>query len=330
MNAAGGEMYGPSGASVWSTPTIDAGRSRIYVGTGENLTHPTTRTSDAVIALDMDTGELIWSFQATADDAWNAACLNAGPNCPENAGGDFDIGASIILARLQDGRELLLAGQKSGDVYALDPDPAGRSGKLVWQTRVSNAAIGPDLARTTTNGGVHWGMALSGERLLVPAADPERDRPGYQPKPGLHALDVTSGAVLWHYGAKRGCELDEANRPLVGLQNMRAGKKRELADQYTCSFYYGLSAAATATTDLVFSGALNGVIRAFDIKTGDVLWEAETAVPFDTLNGVNGHGGAIDVDGQVIAGNWLYVQSGYSMFSQLPGNVLLAYRVPGN
>jgi polyvinyl alcohol dehydrogenase (cytochrome) len=173
-------------------------------------------------------------------------------------------------------------------------------------------------------------MALSGERLLVPAADPERDRPGYEPRPGLHALDVTSGAVLWHYGAERGCELDEANRPLVGLQNMRAGKKRDLADQYACSFYYGLSAAATATSDLVFSGALNGVIRAFDIRTGDVLWETETAIPFETLNGVTGHGGAIDVDGQVLAGNWLYVQSGYSMFSQLPGNVLLAYRVPGN
>jgi polyvinyl alcohol dehydrogenase (cytochrome) len=171
-------------------------------------------------------------------------------------------------------------------------------------------------------------MALSGNRLLVPAADPERDRPGYTPRPGLTALAVATGEELWHYSARRGCELDEANRPMVGLQNMRAGRKPSLAEQYACSFYFGFSAAATATPDLVFSGALNGVIRAFDITNGALLWESATAIPFQTVNGVDGHGGAIDVDGQVIAGDWLYVQSGYSMFSQLPGNVLLAYRLP--
>ncbi len=327
-NAAGVDMYGPSGASVWSTPTIDVRRNRLYIGTGENLTHPTTDTSDAVVALDLDTGERLWSFQATTGDVWNAACLNGGPNCPENPGPDFDIGASVIIAELPDGREILLAGQKSGDVFALDPDAGTAADQLLWRTRVSNAAQGPNLAQTTTNGGIHWGMALSDQHLLVPAADPERDRPGYQPRPGLHALDVASGEVLWQYAAQRGCELDEANRPLVGLQNMRSGKKRDLADQYACSFYYGLSAAATATPDLVFSGALNGIIRAFDIATGEVLWEYSTAVPFTAVNGVSGHGGAIDVDGQVIAGEWLYLQSGYSMFGQLPGNVLLGFRIP--
>jgi polyvinyl alcohol dehydrogenase (cytochrome) len=108
---------------------------------------------------------------------------------------------------------------------------------------------------------------------------------------------------------------------------MRAGKKVELADQYRCSFYYGLSAAVLATEELVFSAGLDGKIRAFDIASGDVLWQAETARPFDTDNGVTGHGGAIDVSGQVAADGWLYVQSGYSMFGQLPGNMLVAYRV---
>ena len=114
---------------------------------------------------------------------------------------------------------------------------------------------------------------------------------------------------------------------MVGLQNMRAGKSRPLEEQYRCSFYYGLSAAATATEEVVFSGGLNGMLRAYDLATGDVLWETATAQPFDTVNGVEGHGGAIDVDGQVLAGDWLYVQSGYAMFGQLPGNVLLAYRL---
>jgi polyvinyl alcohol dehydrogenase (cytochrome) len=159
-NSAGAQLYGPSGVSVWSTPAIDAKRNRIYIGTAENLSEPATDTSDAIIALDMDSGRLAWRFQATAGDVWNAACLNGGANCPENAGGDFDFGASVIMAELPGGGELLLAGQKSGDVYALNPDPAGVDGEVVWHRQVSNAGIGPDLHQNTTNGGVHWGMAL--------------------------------------------------------------------------------------------------------------------------------------------------------------------------
>ena len=323
-NAAGADLYGPSGVSVWSTPTIDAKRNRIYFGTGENLSLPATDTSDAIIALDIDTGELAWKFQALADDVWNAACLNDGPNCPPNAGGDFDFGASVILAELPDGRELLLAGQKSGDVFALTPD-----GEPVWQQQVSHAGIGPNLHQSTTNGGVHWGMALSGERLLVAAADPERVRPEYIPKPGLHALNLADGEVLWFQPVTRGCEIAEEHKPKIGLENMRAGKKIELEDQYRCSYYYGLSAAVLATEELVFSAGLDGKIRAFDITTGDVLWQAQTAVSIEADNGITGHGGAIDVSGQVMADGWLYVQSGYSMFGQLPGNVLLAYRAGG-
>ena len=327
QNADGADIYGPSGVSVWSTPTIDVKRNRLYVGTGENLSHPATDTSDAIIALDLDSGEVAWRFQATADDVWNAACLNNGANCPENAGGDFDFGASVILARTPNGRELLLAGQKSGDVFALDPDPESPDGSLVWHRRVSNAAIGPNLAQTTTNGGIHWGMAMSGDRLLVAASDPERDRPQYIPKPGLHALKLENGEILWHQGVERGCFIAEEDKPMIGLQNMRAGKQRALEDQYRCSFYYGLSAALTATPDLAFSAGLDGKVRAYDLADGEVLWQAETAKPFETRNGIEGHGGAIDVSGQVIADGWLYVQSGYSMFGQLPGNILLAYRV---
>jgi polyvinyl alcohol dehydrogenase (cytochrome) len=270
----------------------------------------------------MASGKQAWVFQATKDDVWNAACLNAGANCPDNAGGDFDFGASVVMADLPDGRELLLAGQKSGDVYALNP-----AGELVWHNSVSNAAIGPGLYKTTTNGGVHWGMALAGQRLLVAAADPERERPDYDPKPGLHALNLADGEVLWQYRAERGCEIDEANKPKIGLENMRSGAKRDPMEQYRCSFYYGLSAALTATPELVFSGGLDGKLRAFDLATGEVLWQTETAKPFTASNGIEGHGGAIDVDGQTVADGWVYVQSGYSMFGQLPGNVLLAYKV---
>ncbi len=326
-NADGMNLYGPSGVSVWSTPTIDAKRNRLYIGTGENLSHPATDTSDAIIALDMDNGELAWRFQAIADDVWNAACLNNGANCPENAGGDFDFGASLIIGQLPGGGDILLAGQKSGDVFALDPDPAGTDGRVLWSRRISNAAIGPSLAQTTTNGGIHWGMALSGERLIVAASDPERQRPQYVPKPGLHALNLRDGEVLWNHPVERGCVIEEANKPMIGLLNMRAGKKPALEELYRCSFYYGLSAAITATSELAFSAGLDGKVRAFDIVSGEILWQTETARAFATTNGVKGHGGAIDVGGQVVADGWLYVQSGYSMFGQLPGNVLLAYKV---
>ena len=317
-NSAGQDQYGPSGASVWTTPAIDPKRNRIYFGTGENLSHPATDTSDAIIALDMDSGEVAWRFQAMANDVWNAACLNGGANCPENPGGDFDFGASVIIAQRADGSELLLAGQKSGEVFALDPDTSDPDGTVLWPQRVSQG---------TTNGGIHWGMALSGERLIVPVADPERERPGYTPRPGLYALDLGSGELLWQHAVQRGCDIADENRPLIGLESMRSGKQPELAELYRCSFYYGLSAAATVTEELVFSAGLDGKIRAFDITTGDILWQAETARSFTTSNGFEGHGGAIDVSGQVLANGWLYVQSGYSMFGQLPGNVLLAYKI---
>lgn len=323
-NADGADLYGPSGVSVWSTPTVDEKRGLLYIGTGENLSHPATDTSDAIVALDMATGTQAWLFQATANDVWNAACLNEGANCPEDAGGDFDFGASVILAQREDGSDILLAGQKSGDVFALDPD---NGGALLWQRRVSNAAIGPDLHKTTTNGGIHWGMSIAGSRLLVSASDPERIRPEYDPKPGIHALDISTGDIEWFYPVERGCHIPDENKPLIGLQNMRAGKVIDLATQYACSFYFGLSSALTSTDQVVFSGSLDGKVRAWDVASGELLWQTETARPFTGVNGVEGHGGAIDVSGQVLAGDWLYVQSGYSMFGQLPGNVLLAYRV---
>jgi polyvinyl alcohol dehydrogenase (cytochrome) len=317
-NSDGLEQYGPSGAVVWTTPMIDSKRNRIYFGTGENLSLPATDTSDSIIALDIDTGNLAWKFQATENDVWNASCLNNGANCPENPGGDFDFGASVILTQLTDGSDVLLAGQKSGEVFALNPDPGSPEGEVLWRNRIS---LG------TTNGGIHWGMAVSGQKVIVPVSDPERDRPGYTPRPGLYALDINSGKLHWKTPVARACEFDPANRPLIGLQAMRAGKKQTLEEQYSCSFYYGLSSAATATPELAFSAGLDGRIRAYDIETGDILWQAETAIPFAATNGIPGHGGAIDVAGQVIADGWLYVLSGYSMFGQLPGNMLLAYKV---
>ena len=315
QNRKGMPVFGPSGAPIWTTPAIDIKRNRIYFGTGENISEPATDTSDAIIALDMDSGELIWKFQATENDVWNAACLNGGANCPDNPGGDFDFGASVIIASAADGKDILLAGQKSGEVFALDPEAEG---KVLWRKRISQG---------TSNGGVHWGMALAGSTVFVPISDPEHEREGYTPQPGISALDIDTGNLLWKYAAERDCEFDPANTPLVGLENRRATAKQDTSKQFECSYYFGLSAAATATTKLVFSGGLDGKLRAFDTSTGKIVWQTETAKPFNAINGVKAHGGALDVTGPALAGKWMYLQSGYGMFGQLPGNVLLAYKI---
>ena len=132
---------------------------------------------------------------------------------------------------------------------------------------------------------------------------------------------------MWKKPVQRACEFNPENRPLIGLAAMRSGKEQSLEEQYRCSFYYGLSSAATVTPQLAFSAGLDGRIRAYNIEDGEILWQAETAIAYAASNGVKGHGGAIDVAGQVVADGWLYVFSGYSMFGQLPGNMLLAYKV---
>lgn len=310
----GTQLWGPSGAPVWTSPMVDAKRGAIYIGTGENTSKPATNSSDAIFALDMKTGKVRWQFQAIANDVWNAACLNGGEACPEDEGPDFDFGASIMLSRNSKGEEVLLAGQKSGEVFSLNPD----TGKLHWRERIS---LG------TTNGGIHWGMVAHNNRLFVPVSDPERDIPGYTPKPGLFAMDIDSGKTLWYQAVERGCEFDKQFTPKIGLEQMRSGKKRSLADRYACSYYYGLSAAVTATPGVVFAGGLDGKLRAYDMQDGKILWQFATAIPYKTLNGLDAHGGAIDSAGPILGNGMLFVNSGYSLFGQLPGNVLLAFEV---
>ena len=74
INALGTQLWAPSGAPVWASPTVDVARGRVYVGTGENYTRPTTETSDAILAIDLGSGELAWSFQGTEGDAFSRAC----------------------------------------------------------------------------------------------------------------------------------------------------------------------------------------------------------------------------------------------------------------
>lgn len=313
-NSIGTQTWGPSGAPVWTTPAIDLKRNRLYIGTGENYSWPATGTSDAIIALDLDNGKPVWIFQALANDVYTDACVGsylgypAQPGCPENSGPDFDFGASVIIAQTPQGKDILLAGQKSGDVYGLDP---ANNGSIIWQTKLSDG---------TPVGGVHWGMSVEGDTLFVPIADPGWDLKTwpYKPKPGLAALDITTGKVNWRHIAERGCELDTAT---VDPKN---GRHEE--SWPACHFAYGYSGAATSIDGAVLAGSLNGTLKAFSSDDGSELWRFDSKREFATLNGVTAHGGALDNAGPVLGNGYLVLQSGYSYFNQMPGNVLLVFR----
>jgi polyvinyl alcohol dehydrogenase (cytochrome) len=287
----GKPFYGPAGAPVWCSPTIDEKRGLVYIGTGENYTYPATNTSDAIQAIDMRTGRLVWNFQATRDDAYNAACPYF-LNCPEKPGPDLDFGMAPILVKGTDGNDLLLAGQKAAVVYALSPG----SGRLIWKTRVGKGGA---------LGGIHWGMATDGKQVYAANADNllvlDQADSSQHPAPGLFALDIHSGKIVWR------------TAPPAGPPD-----RRWLAAN---------SAAPAVIPGIVFAGALDGHIRAYATGDGKILWDFNTAKEFESTNGIKGKGGSIDGPAPVISDGMLFVNSGYGMFGQIDGNLLLAFSV---
>jgi polyvinyl alcohol dehydrogenase (cytochrome) len=294
-------IWGPSGAPVWTSPAIDEKRGVLYVGTGEATSEPAHPNTDAILAIDLETGQIRWSFQATANDIFLAGCRRRGgersPNCPpeHSVERDVDFGASVIIATGPDGKDMLLAGQKSSDVWALDPD---EEGKVLWHW---------NNGRGTANGGIHWGMAYDGEKVYAGISDPGRPRPGFNPQPGLYALDADTGRMVWSHRTEPDCEDRQERLPY-------------------CQFLYGFSGATTVIDRAVVQGSLDGHLRIFDADTGEVIFSYDTARDFEGVNGVSGNGGAIDNAGIVAANGLLLVNSGYGMFGQPPGNVLLAFR----
>ncbi len=294
-------IWGPSGAPIWTSPAIDAKRGVLYVGTGEATSEPAAPTTDAILAIDLKDGRIRWHFQATENDIFLTACARnrSGLNCPKSSvHRDVDFGASVIIAQRADGSDVLLAGQKSGTVWALDPD---KGGKLVWRQ---------DFGEGSPLGGIHWGIAYDGTRVFAPINRPygmSAPEGGTQ-KPGLHAVNVDGGAVAWTYSAEPDCTGERAARVK------------------SCTTNIGFSGAPTVLDGAVISGSLDGFLHAFDAKTGELLFKFNTARPFDTLNGVAASGGAIDNASIVAANGLLFVNSGYGMFGQTPGNVLLAFK----
>ncbi len=299
VTSVGTRVLSPSGAPVWSSPAIDRRRNRIYFGTGENYSSPADDNSDAIVAVDIATGQRRWHRQSTPGDAWNVACMMANnPNCPKEDGPDHDHGASMILIDIGRGKQILAAGHKDGTVYGFDPDSPM---KPVWVTRVGRGSI---------QGGVHFGMAAEGTRLYVPINDMNDTQNGdiLDPKlarPGVHAIDVTTGKVLWSHVQQNVCPPD-----------------LKFCDP-------GISAAITATPGAVFAGHLDGVVRAYDGATGKVLWEFDTKPAMKTISGAIGSGGSMSGGGPAVGDGHLVVNSGYGLYSHSPGNLLLVFSVDG-
>lgn len=301
VNSLGVRLRGPSGAPIWTTPTIDEKRNSVYVTTGENTSHPATNTSDAIIALDIDSGEEKWAFQGMVHDVWNVACGRVqGPNCPNQAPStlaDKDFGGAATLVEREEG-DVLLAGQKTGDLWALNPD----TGALLWNQRIGTGS---------TLGGNHWGIATDGERVFHPINDPGQARGTYVPQPGMYSFFVGTGEPSWSFKVEADCE-DRSER----LRN--------------CATRHGLSTTPLLVGGALVSAGVDGRLYIFDKETGEILFEYDTVREYETVNGVLGLGGAIDSHSIAAGGGMLFINSGYGRMGGTPGNVLLAFAPKAN
>ena len=293
-NSAGTQLYGPAGAAIWSAPTLDLKRGVLYAGTGNSYTDVPTGGPDAIIAFDLATGKIRWVNQVLPNDNFLVGCRQPGVgNCPKEAGPDFDFGSSVILRKLPNGKDVILAGNKAGILFALDPD---NQGKKLWENKVGSG---------TARGGIEWGFAADATTAYIPVADPpilpsER-------KPGLSAVKIATGEKVWYVPAP-------------------AAKCAWGASRCTNA----QSAAATLIPGVVFSGNSDGHLRAYATGDGKIIWDFDTAAEaYNAVNGKQAKGGTIDAGGATIANGVLYINSGYGQIMGMSGNALLAFSVDG-
>jgi polyvinyl alcohol dehydrogenase (cytochrome) len=284
-NAKGVQQWAPAGGSVWNTPTIDPWRRAIYFGTGDATTFPAAKTSDAVMALDMDTGKVLWFYQVHENDTYLVGCVgeNRTENCPKVQGPDWDIPSSVILHARPNGSQTIIVGTKPGDILALDPD---RGGAPLWRVNVHGPIIGNGpLPPGVLRSGVQWGGA----------ADADNGYFGLTGG-GMAALRLDTGERVWF------TPLNSTNDRVINH-----------------------GAATTVIAGVAFVGGSDGTLIAVSTADGGELWQYDTARTFDTVNKVAAKGGSIMAPGPTVAGGMVFVGSGYSTIAGQPGNVLLAF-----
>ena len=186
-NSKGKPQFGPAGASVWNTPTIDAKRKLVYVGTGNSFGREAAKTSDSILALRMEDGKMMWHHQEFEGDSFMNGCRPtnaADTNCPQKLGPDYDFGGSSAILQTVNGKDILLAAGKGGVAIALDPDAEG---KLIWRTQLWETTA------PSASGLVVWGGTADGTHVYYPLQ---------QPGGGLKALQLATGKVDWNAEVK--------------------------------------------------------------------------------------------------------------------------------
>jgi len=311
----GVNRFGPSGVAVWSVPTVDEKRGVIYVGTANQYTEPEVEAVDAVVALDMNTGEKRWIQSLAPEetggvDIWTAACdrwfdperADCSPEHVPGKGGsdasDRDISAPVMLVkRNADGKEVLAVGSEDGTLYALDPDARG---KILWRTRVG---IGSGI------GGIQYGMATDGTLVYAPLVDLGEVNLSLDAKTeasgAMAAVDLATGKIAWRTALpKDTCE----------------GKGEPCTN--------ALTAPPLVVGDAVISGGFDGILRVFDRTSGKIVWTYDSVRQYQGVNGIPGEGGSFGMGGAILADDMLYINSGSDLFGiGLPGNVLLAFKL---
>jgi polyvinyl alcohol dehydrogenase (cytochrome) len=273
----GTQEFAPAGAAIDNAPTIDRKRNVLYVGTGRSMTSVEQSLTDAVAAFDLTDGKLRWVKQLTRSGEVAESAFSSSP----------------VLRNLASGNQIILAGQKSGVLYALDPD---HGGQILWQTRVangiSNAAAG---TAGVAAGGIGWGLAADYRNAYV-ALSGGFAQP-VNPTGSITAIDLKTGVARWHATALQpACSWSEG----------------------ACS--HGGSQAISLIPGTVFSGSLDGHLRAYSTIDGRVQWDFDTGKPFQTVNGVSARGGPLDHGGATIVNGTVFINS---------GNALLAFSVDG-
>ncbi len=271
-SSSGVQEFAPAGVPVSSSPTVDSERRLVYVATGSSYTGIDQPLADAVVALDLDDGKLRWARQPSRQESGATAFL--GPP---------------ILRTLSSGKQVILAGQRSGMVYGFDPDHAG---EVLWQTRIPEGKGA---------GGVEWGFAADHHSLYVGVAGLSAD-PGDM-SGSLAALDIKTGLKRWQTASPTfPCSWSD----------------------HACS--HAQAQAVTVIPGVAFSGSMDGHLRAYSTIDGKIVWDYDTAKEFATVNSVKASGGSLDRGGPTIVNGVMYVNSGDGQRGQ-PGNVLLAFAV---
>ena len=262
LATAGGEFYKTLGGGVWMAPAIDKETNTVFfvVGNpspdlygaerpGDNL------YTDSIVAIDLNSGAYKWHFQYVAHDVW-----------------DLDAVSPVILTEAagKDGkmRKVAIHGGKTGHVYVHDR----ATGELI---RFSEPMIPQENmwvlptkegARMLpgANGGVEWSpLAINPKLRLAYAANLHQPMTYH-----VEEAKYPGGSKLWLGGAFRVIPSEKQSGRLVAV-NIDTGK---VAWKFDTEQPLIGGVLATAG-DLVFNGEGNGLFRAFDAKTGKMLWE---------------------------------------------------------